>query len=93
MTVLKTLLHEIIGLFVDDGLLALAVLAVVGLGAWTLNDSRFDETDAAAALVGGCLVVLMASVVRAAWLKRASRQKNPAYAKLLAQLDEREGRP
>jgi hypothetical protein len=93
MTLLKTLLREIIGLFVDDGLLALAILAVVGLGAWTLNDGRFDETDAAAALVGGCLVVLVASVVRAAWSKRASRERSPAYAKVLAQLDEREGRP
>ena len=74
MTLLKTLLREIIGLFVDDGVLALAILAVVGLCAWILNDGRFEEIAAAAALIGGCLLVLVASVVRAAWLKRTSRE-------------------
>jgi len=33
MTLLKTMLRETIGLFVDDGMLALALLAVVGLAA------------------------------------------------------------
>jgi hypothetical protein len=73
MTLLKTMLRETIGLFVDDGMLALALLAVVGLTAWSFNDARFDEAAAAAILVGGCLVVLVWSVLRAAHAQRASR--------------------
>ena len=74
MTLLKTLLREITGLFVDDGVLALAVLAVVGLSAWALADMRLGEVAAASVLVGGCLLVLVASVLRAAYSKRASRE-------------------
>jgi hypothetical protein len=74
MTLLKTLLREITGLFVDDGVLALAVLVVVGLSAWALADIRAGEAIAAGVLVGGCLLVLVASVVRAAYATRASRE-------------------
>jgi hypothetical protein len=74
MTLLKTLLREITGLFVDDGVLALAVLVVVGLSAWALGDIRVGEGIAACVLVGGCLLVLVASVVRAAYATRASRE-------------------
>ena len=74
MTLLKTLLREITGLFVDDGVLALAVLVVVGLSAWALAAIRVGEGNAAGVLVGGCLLVLVASVLRAAYSKRASRE-------------------
>ncbi|HEV7544158.1 MAG: hypothetical protein QOE02_4806 [Rhodospirillaceae bacterium] len=74
MTLLKTLLREISGLFVDDGVLALAVLVVVGLSAWVLADSLGGEGIAACVLVGGCLLVLVASVVRAAYATQASRE-------------------
>ncbi len=74
MTLLKTLLREITGLFVDDGVLALAVLVVVGLSAWALADSRVGDGIAACVLVGGCLLVLVASVVRTAYATRVSRE-------------------
>ena len=74
MTLLKTLLREITGLFVDDGVLALAVPGVVGLSAWALADMRLGEVAAASLLVGGCLLVLVASVLRAAYSKRVSRE-------------------
>jgi hypothetical protein len=74
MSLLKTLLRETIGLFVDDGMLALAILAIVGLAAWSFNDAHFDEAGAAAILVGGCLVVLVWSVLRAAYSLRTSRE-------------------
>jgi hypothetical protein len=74
VALLKTLLRETIGLFVDDGFLALAILAVVGLSAWSFNGGRLDEAAAAAALIGGCLLVLVASVLRAAFSIRASRK-------------------
>jgi hypothetical protein len=93
MTLLKTVLRETIGLFVDDGLLALAILAVVGLGAWALNDSRLGEAAAAGALVGGCLAVLALSVVRAAYATRASRERASGRAKVAIDLHAREGKP
>jgi hypothetical protein len=93
VTLLKTLLRETVGLFVDDGFLALAILAVVGLGAWTFNDGRVDEAAAAAALIGGCLLVLVGSVLRAAYAIRASRRQPPSRAKVAARLDEREAGP
>jgi hypothetical protein len=74
MTPLKTLLRETVALFVDDGFLALAILAVVGLSAWSFNGGRLDEAAAAAALIGGCLIVLVGSVLRAAYSMRASRK-------------------
>src|SRR5229473_408737 len=49
------------------------VLVVVGLSAWALADMRVGEAIAAGVLVGGCLLVLVASVVRAAYATRASR--------------------
>jgi hypothetical protein len=74
MTLLKTLLREITCLFVDDGVLALAVLGVVGLSAWALADMRLGEVAAASLLVGGCLLVPVASVLHAAYSKRVSRE-------------------
>jgi hypothetical protein len=84
MAGLRVVLREVVGLFVDDGLLALAILAVVGLCGWSLNDGRFDQADTAATLVGGCLLVLVSSIARAAYAARA---------KLAAHLDKRKGRP
>jgi hypothetical protein len=58
--------REIIGLFIDDGFLALATLAIVGIAAFLI------KATTAAAIVGeltlpiGCLVVLVLGVWRTA---------------------------
>jgi len=66
MNVLIAVLRELIGLFVDDGSLALMILAVVtlaGILATLMPDLRLA---AGAILLFGCLGVLVANVAIAA---------------------------
>jgi hypothetical protein len=66
MTMLVNVLRELAGLFVDDGALALAILAVVlvaGIVATLIPEIRLD---AGAILLFGCLGVLVLNVVSAA---------------------------
>jgi hypothetical protein len=66
MNVLIAVLRELIGLFVDDGSLALMILAVVML-ADILATLMLDlHLAAGAMLLFGCLGVLLANVARAA---------------------------
>ena len=65
MNVARAVWRELIGMFVDDEYLALAILAVVGVAAalayWLGPQSQF----VGAALLFGCIGVLRASVMRA----------------------------
>jgi hypothetical protein len=66
MNALTAVLRELIGLFVDDGLLALTVVAVVvlaGIVAVLMPDAHLA---AGAILLFGCLGALLANVARAA---------------------------
>jgi hypothetical protein len=66
MTTLAAVLRELAGLFVDDGSLALAILAVVllaGISATLMPDLPLA---AGGILLLGCLGVLFANVARAA---------------------------
>lgn len=74
MGTLRAILHEIIGLFVDDGSLALALViwcALVGL--LTLTASSVTMAAAGAALLAGCVAILLVNVVTAARKRRAAR--------------------
>jgi hypothetical protein len=65
MTALASVLRELAGLFVDDGALALAIIAIVavaGIMAALVPDARLA---AGAILLFGCLAVLFANAVRA----------------------------
>jgi hypothetical protein len=65
MRTLVAVLRELAGLFVDDGALALAILAVVvvaGILALLMPDTPLA---AGAVLLFGCLGVLVANVARA----------------------------
>ena len=66
MTTLVSVLRELAGLFVDDGSLALAIVAVVvlaGISATLIPDLPLA---AGGILLLGCLGVLFANVARAA---------------------------
>ena len=66
MTLLVTIFRMLLGLFVDDGALALATIGIVLLS-WILAMFRPDIPLAAGALlVVGCLAVLVANVMIAA---------------------------
>jgi hypothetical protein len=66
MTGLKAAFREVAGLFVEDGALALAIIAIVllaGVFARLLPD---NPSAAGAILLFGCLAALCANVARAA---------------------------
>jgi hypothetical protein len=66
MNAVKAVLAELFGLFVDDGGLALGVLAVVA-AAGALGLVQPDlSLDANAVLLFGCVAVLIATLVRSA---------------------------
>lgn len=65
MNVATLILGELFGMFVDDEFLAIAVLAVVAVaGALALSASA-PALVAGGVLLGGCVGVVMTSVLRA----------------------------
>ncbi|WMT71964.1 hypothetical protein [Bradyrhizobium sp. Ash2021] len=66
MTVLTNALRELAGLFVDDGALALVIIAVVVLAGMVATLIPDAPLAAGAILLFGCLAALLASVARAA---------------------------
>ena len=66
MNMLVLILRELAGLFVDDGSLALAILAVVVLAGVLATLMPGFPLAAGAVLLFGCLGVLLANVTRAA---------------------------
>lgn len=65
MNALITAFREVTGLFVDDGWLALAILAVVAISALIAAAMPDVPLAAGAVLLFGCLGVLAANVARA----------------------------
>jgi hypothetical protein len=64
MKTIKTIFRELFGLFVDDGSLALAILALLAAVALLVHETLLDMNQAAVLLVAGNIVVLIESVVR-----------------------------
>ncbi|ODU54695.1 MAG: hypothetical protein BGO51_02875 [Rhodospirillales bacterium 69-11] len=74
MRTMQVILHELAGLFIDDGSLAVALLvwcAIVG-GAVVIAP-RLPATVSGPALALGCVAILWANVGRAAKLRAAGR--------------------
>ena len=61
MKVLARIARELIGLFVDDGMLAVAIIAVIVIAA--IVASLTPGTTAGVALLAGSLAVLFANVM------------------------------
>ena len=64
MDILKALLREAIGMFVDDGSLAIAILTIVAIAAWVSFQFEQASLETAAILFVGCLAALAENVVR-----------------------------
>jgi hypothetical protein len=64
MDVVNTLLKEAIGMFVDDGSLAIAILIIVAIAAWISFRLEQGSLATAAILLVGCLAALAENVVR-----------------------------
>lgn len=65
MTALTNVLRELAGLFVDDGALALTIIAVVALAGMVAMLMPEVPLTAGAILLFGCLAALLSSVARA----------------------------
>jgi hypothetical protein len=65
MTTLSLLLRELVGMFIDDGFLALAILAVVAVAAGLAVLAAVPQIVVGAVLLCGCVGVLVASCLRA----------------------------
>lgn len=73
MGTLRATLHEIVGLFVDDESLALAlVLWCAGIGAAVLLVPGLPVALSAVLLLAGCVGILLVNVVRAARKRRTA---------------------
>lgn len=66
ITLASNLLRELAGLFVDDGALALAIVAVIVLAGVAATLMPDVPLAAGAILLFGCLAVLLSSAIRAA---------------------------
>jgi hypothetical protein len=66
MTMLVTAFRMLVGLFVDDGSLALAIIVIVLVSTVIANLIPDMPLAAGAVLLVGCLGVLFANVVKAA---------------------------
>jgi hypothetical protein len=64
MRTLVAILREVAGLFVDDGSLALAILAVVGIAAFLAIGLKASALVVGLVLLGGCAAVLIENVIR-----------------------------
>lgn len=65
MTALRALLGELAGLFVEDGALALAIVAVIALAGTIAVLAPAASWVSGGILVLGCLGVLVVNVMRA----------------------------
>jgi hypothetical protein len=65
-TMLKELTVELIGMFVAEKRLAIAVLAVVAVAGSLVDFAGFNPLVGGAVLLFGCLILLIESVCRAA---------------------------
>jgi hypothetical protein len=66
MNTLASVLRELAGLFVDDGALALAIVAIVALAGIAATLMPDVPLVAGALLLFGCLGVLLVNALRAA---------------------------
>jgi carbon starvation protein CstA len=64
VNILKALLKEAIGMFVDDGSLAIAILIIVAIAAWVAFQFEHGSLETAAILFVGCLAALAENVIR-----------------------------
>jgi hypothetical protein len=66
MAMLKELAAELIGMFVGEMRLTISVLAIVAAVGWLIDFIGLDPLLGGAALLFGCLILLVESVCRAA---------------------------
>ena len=71
MNVVRLVFSELIGLFIDDGSLALFSLILVAAVAGLVKFARLPPLWGGVLLLIGCIAILMESILRAARKQRA----------------------
>lgn len=75
MKYFKKIVHEIFGLFVDDGSFALAILIWVGIASWSVSHLNLAPTTLGIILFTGLVLILCESVTRYARRSTIARRK------------------
>ncbi|TSD90041.1 hypothetical protein FFK22_004355 [Mycobacterium sp. KBS0706] len=70
MSAIKTVLAELLGLFIDDGALALAAIALIAAVAAAVRWAELPGLEGGLLILAGCLLILAESLTRAARAKR-----------------------
>lgn len=73
MNILKIAFNETIGMFIDDGALALLSLVMIVVIGFAAEYALIDGTVGGIALIVGCLAILAESVARAARKKAGKK--------------------
>ena len=70
MTAIRAVLAELLGLFIDDGALALAAVALIAVVAAAVRWAGLPPLGGALLILVGCLLILADSLARAARSRR-----------------------
>jgi uncharacterized membrane protein YqjE len=76
VSMLKEFIAEIAGMFVGDLPLALALLGLVAVSGMLVEVVGIDPLIAGAVLLVGCLLLLVACVLRGSWSVRMLRERS-----------------
>jgi hypothetical protein len=66
MTMLKEVVAELIGMFVAEKWLTIAVLTIVAIAGWLIDFTALDPLVGGTVVLFGCMVLLVESVYRSA---------------------------
>jgi ethanolamine utilization microcompartment shell protein EutS len=73
MTAIRGVIAGLIGLFIDDGSLALAILGLIAIATAAVKIGWLPPLAGALLLLAGCIALILESVYRAARRKLADR--------------------
>jgi len=74
MTMIRGILSGLIGLFIDDGSLALAILGLIAIVTVAVKVGWLPPLAGSLLLLAGCIALILESVYRAARRKLADRR-------------------
>ena len=66
MSLIRSILSEALGLFIDDGSLALQIVVLIAVLTTLVRLAAFSPLVAAVLLLAGCVIILVTSVLRRA---------------------------
>jgi hypothetical protein len=77
MTAIRAALAELVGMFIDDGQLALTLIALIAVVTLAVKIAGIGGLAGGLVLLAGCILLLLESVYRDARRKAAKRDEGP----------------